>query len=56
MDLSLKIFDKLSLLFELLLLEFIFFILDGPDPKNGQDDGRQKNNEEENGKEFFMLK
>ena len=38
------------------MLELVSFILDRSDPEYGQDDGRQKNNEEENGEEFFMLK
>jgi hypothetical protein len=56
MDLSLKSFDKSLLLFEVLLLELVSFIMDGPDPENSQDDGRQENNEKENGEEFFVLK
>jgi hypothetical protein len=56
MDLSLKIFDKPSLQIEVLLLELVSFIVDGPDPKNGQDDGRKENNKKENGEEFFVLK
>ncbi len=56
MDLSLKIFDKPPLLFEVLLLELISFIMDGPDPEYGQDNGRKENNEKENGEEFFVLK
>jgi hypothetical protein len=45
----------LLLLIEILLLKLVSFIVNGPDSEKGQDDGRQKNNDKENGKEFLVL-
>jgi hypothetical protein len=37
------------------LLELVSLIAYGPYSEKGQDDGRQENNDKENGEEFFVL-
>jgi hypothetical protein len=55
MDISLKVFEKPSVMFKALLLELISFILNGSDPENGQSDGRKEYNKEENSEELTVL-